>query len=209
MSSGPEYRGKGYGLRLWKAALKYLGDRNVGLDGVIAQQDNYKKSGFRLAYRNIRYEGIGAAIVTKSENIVSLDEVSFDRVSAYDAGIFSVPRPGFLRQWIDQPDGAAFGCLENGILKGYGVIRACRNGFKIGPLFADDPDIAERLYNALAGNFPGKPVFLDVPEVNGAAMALAKRHGMVPAFETARMYTKEPDLAQLHRVFGVTSFELG
>ncbi len=203
----PDYRGKGYGLRLWTAAMEYLGDRNIGLDGVIAQQDNYKRSGFRLAYRNIRYEGIGKG--TLSRDIVCLDEVPFDRVAAYDAGIFSVPRPDFLRLWIDQPDGAAFGYMVNGILKGYGVIRACGVGFKIGPLFADDHIIAGHLYNALAGTVPGKPVFIDVPEMNTAAMAIAKRHGMTPVFETARMYTKEPDMTQLHRVFGVTSFELG
>ncbi len=55
----PEYRGKGYGIQIWNAGLKYLEGRNVGLDGVVAQQNNYKKSGFKLAYRNIRYEGYG------------------------------------------------------------------------------------------------------------------------------------------------------
>jgi hypothetical protein len=40
-------------------------------------------------------------------------------------------------------------------------------------------------------------------------LALAERHGMVVAFETARMYTgKVPDLP-LRRLFGVTTFELG
>jgi hypothetical protein len=30
----------------------------IGLDGVVAQQGNYLKSGFQLAYRNIRYQGV-------------------------------------------------------------------------------------------------------------------------------------------------------
>src|SRR3989344_1657368 len=50
----PEHRGKGYGIKVWNEALKYLSSHNVGLDGVVAQQENYKKSGFKLAYRNIR-----------------------------------------------------------------------------------------------------------------------------------------------------------
>ena len=41
----PEYRGKGYGFQIWKAAMDSLAGRNIGLDGVIAQQENYKKSG--------------------------------------------------------------------------------------------------------------------------------------------------------------------
>ena len=40
-------RGRGYGLRLWNAALARLSGRNIGLDGVVAQQRNYARSGFR------------------------------------------------------------------------------------------------------------------------------------------------------------------
>ena len=50
----PDYRGRGFGLKLWDAAMTYLNGRIVGLDGVFAQQANYRKSGFTLAYRNIR-----------------------------------------------------------------------------------------------------------------------------------------------------------
>ena len=54
-------RGRGYGLRIWNAAIAHAGTRTVGLDGVVAQQENYKKSGFALAYPDIRYGGtIGA-----------------------------------------------------------------------------------------------------------------------------------------------------
>ena len=35
--------------------------RVIGLDGVVAQQENYRKSGFELAYANIRYGGTVAA----------------------------------------------------------------------------------------------------------------------------------------------------
>ena len=38
----PELRGQGHGLRLWQAGMARLDDRVVGLDGVIAQQENYK-----------------------------------------------------------------------------------------------------------------------------------------------------------------------
>jgi hypothetical protein len=42
----PEYRKKGYGIRIWLAGLEYLDGRAVGLDRVVDQQDNYKKPGF-------------------------------------------------------------------------------------------------------------------------------------------------------------------
>lgn len=55
----PACRRRGYGIQIWNAALRYLEGRNVGLDGVVAQQENYRKSGFKPAYRNVRYEGRG------------------------------------------------------------------------------------------------------------------------------------------------------
>jgi GNAT superfamily N-acetyltransferase len=56
----PEFRGLGYGLRLGYAALEYTGPRNLGVDGVVAQQENYKRAGFRLAYVNVRFFAISA-----------------------------------------------------------------------------------------------------------------------------------------------------
>src|SRR4051794_34724229 len=49
----PEHRGKGYGIQTWNAAMDRLGSRNVGLDGVLEQEANYAKSGFKAAYRNV------------------------------------------------------------------------------------------------------------------------------------------------------------
>jgi GNAT superfamily N-acetyltransferase len=56
----PDFRGHGFGLQLWNAGLAYLGPRTIGLDGVVTQQDKYRKSGFTRAYRTIRYEGRGS-----------------------------------------------------------------------------------------------------------------------------------------------------
>ncbi len=38
----PQHRGRGFGLKLWRAAMEHFGDRIIGLDGVVAQQHNYK-----------------------------------------------------------------------------------------------------------------------------------------------------------------------
>jgi hypothetical protein len=52
-------------------------------------------------------------------------------------------------------------------------------------------------------------VFLDVPQPNDAALALATAHGFAPVFETARMYSGPIRPVSLERVYGVTTFELG
>lgn len=206
----PAYRGRGYGLRIWKAGVASLNQRTVGLDGVLAQQENYRKSGFTPAYRNIRYQGRGGGVVTDDADIVLLSTRSFDEIHDYDRPFFPDDRRRFLRCWLDLPGSKALGILRNRRLAGYGLVRRCRSGAKIGPLFADDPELAERLFLALKAQVPADaPLFLDTPEVNAAAVELARRQNMTRAFETARMYKgKHPDLP-LARCFGVTTFELG
>lgn len=61
----PDQRGRGHGLRIWQAAMAHAGARVIGLDGVVAQQDNYAASGFRYAYANIRFGGIPASMPTR------------------------------------------------------------------------------------------------------------------------------------------------
>lgn len=206
----PDYRGQGYGLQIWQAALQYLEHRTIGLDGVLAQQDNYKRSGFSLAYRNIRYQGVGSSQQTITDNIVPLSQFSFAEINTYDRHIFGYERSRFLEHWIHQPQSIALGVVQEGKLAGYGVLRRCRTGYKIGPLFANQPDFAELLFAALQGNAEvNAPIYLDTPESNPFAVALAERSRMTRVFETARMYRGSSPNVPLHRIFGVTSFELG
>jgi ribosomal protein S18 acetylase RimI-like enzyme len=86
---------------------------------------------------------------------------------------------------------------------------ACRKGARIGPLFAGDRAAAEAVLAALASGMGGGELFLDVPSVNPAAVALVKDLGFVPVFETARMYKGPAPPLRLDRVFGVTTVELG
>lgn len=206
----PEYRGKGYGTQLWAKAMKYLKTQNIGLDGVIAQQENYKRSGFKLAYGNVRYEGKSKRIEKSDENIINLQEIAFDELLEYDNKFFPTTRPKFLKDWINLPESSAFGILQNNKLAGYGVIRKCRQGYKIGPLFTDNGTLAENLFIKLNNTTePESLIYLDVPEVNSAAVQLAKKHNMKVCFETVRMYSKQQPHLPLNKIFGVTTFELG
>lgn len=206
----PGFRGRELGLRIWQAGMERLQGRNVGLDGVPAQQDNYCKSGFALAYRNIRHQGHGDGAASTDRRILPLSALPPGTVLAYDRPFFPAGREAFLLCWIRQPGSTALGFVDQGVLNGYGVLRPCRDGFKIGPLFADDAEIAERLFSALVAQVPsGQTVALDTPEVNAHALAIARRHGMKAVFETARMYTGPAPALPLDRLYGVTSFELG
>ena len=42
-----EFRGKGYGLKIFQHCMKYLEGFNISLESVAAQEKNYLKSGFK------------------------------------------------------------------------------------------------------------------------------------------------------------------
>jgi ribosomal protein S18 acetylase RimI-like enzyme len=206
----PEFRGRGLGWALWQHGMASATGRQVGLDGVVAQQDNYRKSGFTLAWKNVRYQGTGGAPGEPDPRLVRLDALPFAVVHAYDQPFFPAERGAFLQAWIAQRDAAALGWVDHGTLHGYGVIRRCREGWKIGPLFADTEAIAQALFASLRSHAgPGEPVFLDIPEPNASAVALVTRHGMRRVFETARMVTGVPPAVPMDRLYGITTFELG
>ncbi len=200
----PGFRGRGYGYQLWRTAIDHLSHRTIGLDGVVEQQENYRKSGFQRFYRNIRFQG--PIERSGNEQCVDVHEVPFEQLIAYDFSIFNYPRQAFLQAWV-QHRGLAV--VSKGQLLGYGIIRPCVTGWKIGPLFADSSEIAKALYAGLSFKAGEGPVFLDVPEINREALALAESFQMKKVFETARMYTDTPLQKNLSKIFGVSTFELG
>lgn len=206
----PEFRGRGYGIGIWNDAMASLQGRNVGLDGVVAQQENYKKSGFKLAHRNIRFAGKSTQNQAPDKRIVEADAVDFSLLEAYDRPFFPESRSVFLKNWINAGQTRTLVLLEQSEIRGYGCIRACHTGYKIGPLYAETGSLALALFSALSNLAPeGSDIFLDVPEPNPGALDLARQAGMQPSFETARMYTGEFPPLPLGKIFGITSFELG
>jgi hypothetical protein len=204
-----DLRGRGYGRPIWNAAIAHAGARIIGLDGVVEQQENYKRSGFALAYANVRYGGAVASLHAPRANIISLTEVPLATVEADDTTVFPARRAAFLRAWIGAPGHVGRALVRDGRLTAWGVIRPCRKGRKIGPLVADDRAAAEAVLLALLAGTGSGEIFLDVPSVNKDAVALAQGLGLAPVFETARMYTGAIPPLRLDRIFGVTTFELG
>lgn len=209
----PEHRSHGLGRRLWlhrrDRLLSRLGTpATIGMDGVFTMQHFYARGGFVLSHRDLRFEGRGDA-GPRAPGLVDVRDVPFEALARYDAAHFPAPRERFLRAWITQPQGQGLAITDDGTLRGYGVIRRCRQGHKIGPLFADDGDTAESLFCGLLACAPGEAVFLDVPENNPQAMALARRHDLKEVFGCARMYHGPPPSLPHDHVYGVTTFELG
>lgn len=206
----PEHRGKGLGWRTWQAGLARLGERTVGLDGVVAQQENYRRSGFLPAYRTIRFIGAPRLAFPADRRLVPMSGELVPAVAAFDSSCFPAPRRSFLDAWLDGDGGRrAYALVADGTIEGYGVIRPAISGFKIGPLFARTGEGADLLFRALASAAGDEALIIDCPEPNASALALAERYGLSSAFETARMYRGAAPVLPIDSIFGITSFELG
>jgi GNAT superfamily N-acetyltransferase len=209
----PEYRGHGLGDRLWQECNRRLlarlhPDAAIGLDGVSSMQHYYSRGGFRFVYRDLRFEGSGMDL-PQPKHVIEASALPFERIAAYDRRHFPATRSGFLQEWIHRPGGHALAVADSGDIRGYAVMRPCRIGHKIGPLFAVNADVAESLLVAIGSRVPGEPIFLDVPEINGDALALVARYGMGEVFGCARMVLGPIPQLPDAEIFGVTTFELG
>lgn len=208
--SAPAHRGHGLAYPVWRVAREHLAGRVVGLDAVVEQEATYARDGFVTASGTTRHALASAAAVgTPPAELVDARTLSLDALLAYERALFPAPRAAFLAAWLAMPSAVSRAVVaDDGTILGWGLRRACREGHKVGPLFADDADVADALWRALVADAVG-PVFLDVPDPNDAGRALASRYGMVPVFSTRRMYAGSPPDLDLDRVFGVTTLELG
>jgi ribosomal protein S18 acetylase RimI-like enzyme len=209
----PEYRGKGLGAELWfhrqdrlKARLKE--DAAIGMDGVFNMQPFYAKGGFEFTHREIRYEGTAHAY-QEDANLQEASEVSFEMLANYDKRHFPTRRETFLKAWITQPKARSLVMMENETITGFGTIRPCETGYKVGPLFADNETIALKLFQALSNHAVGQPIFLDVPESNEKAVKMVTKLEMKEVFGCAKMYLGDEPKVASENIYGITTFELG
>ncbi|MBN9221952.1 MAG: GNAT family N-acetyltransferase [Mesorhizobium sp.] len=209
----PDMRGRGYGKAVWNAGMARLAGRTIGLDGVEEQRANYQRKGFEPVYETIRYSGRlanrsagGGSVPTTTARLTS--DIGIPDIVAYDTLCFPAPRTSFLRRWL-QPPHRALAAVTSRKMAGYAVARSCRDGFKIGPLFADDAQMALELLGDLAIACQGGDLNIDVPATGADFIAALEAAGFSPTFSTTRMYQGPPPQLDANRIFGVTTLELG
>ena len=201
----PDQRGQGHGKAVWDAALTRLSGRTVGLDGVDEQLQNYARKGFVPSYRTIRFGGKAPVSHPLTQPVHPVAGAS-PSVVRYDGNCFPADRSRFLRRWLAPPHNAVVS-TEDDKITGYGVLRQCREGHKIGGLFADSEGSAISILEAPASSANGN-VYIDVPAYQTGFIDFLVSAGLTPGFETTRMYLGHAPSNSKH-VFGVTTLELG
>ncbi|MCC2612997.1 GNAT family N-acetyltransferase [Neorhizobium sp. Rsf11] len=202
----PDFRGKGYGRKVWDAGMAHLEGRTVGLDGVPEQQSNYRSMGFETAYQTLRWSG--SLVGDAANEVVGITAALTTTVTAFDRKFFPSERDAFLAEWL-KPPRLAKAVLKDSEIRGYAVGRKCHDGYKIGPLFAESMADAERLLRACAAEAGGALLHIDVPASQAEFSDHLAAYGFSKGFTTARMYRGKAPVVQMQGVFGITTLELG
>lgn len=188
----PEWRGRGIGYATWMHGLNHAGAQTVGLDGVPAQEANYRVSGFVRTGASLRHEGRVEAKASDAVRAATAEDAP--QLMALDAGATGHARPGFLTAWLsNEAEVRETRLLQaEGEIAGYATWRACGTGTKIGPVIAPGPAEALTLIADIAALRPDGPLIVDVPEGNTALRRELEQAGFTVPFATARMYRGQP-----------------
>lgn len=204
----PGYRGRGFGWATWQQGIAALGTRVIGLDGVVAQQENYARSGFAMAHESQRWGGVVTGRPHPGIEPVAASDLP--DLLALDRRISGLERDRYLTGWFTEtPTRRTMLCRSSGGITAAGTIRACRDGHKIGPLFAETATSARQMIDALVDGAGASQIFIDLPGPNKAGSTIASDLGLTPSFACARMYRGTAPIRQLGMIYGETSFELG
>ncbi len=221
----PEQRGKGYGVELWKQALKHLVDVPcIGLEAAPERVEDYSRWNFVPSSSTTRWQfevddnllfSLGNVNENYSDGMVFVegDSIPSNAIEIYDALREPSPRPHFLRDWLNHPSGKVLCLIDHlGLCHGFGRIRPCLLkegvGWRIGPLLADTPILAELLLKKLLYRHPGI-VLLDSPGLNLFAEKLFKKIGFNAISHTVRMYRGKQPPISMDEVYGLACLELG
>tara|TARA_B100000965_G_scaffold344414_1_gene314641 strand:- start:3025 stop:3912 length:888 start_codon:yes stop_codon:yes gene_type:complete len=218
-----EYRGRGFGLQLWKKALDHLKDLPcIGLEAAPERIVDYSKWGFTVSSKTTRWQWLGNGKILE-ENFINddLDDFSFvegssiptNAVEKFDEKREATPRPHFLSSWLNHPAGKVIAVVDKeGVCHGFGRIRPCLlqsgDGWRIGPLMADSPKLLKILLKKLIDSHPGL-IIIDSPGLNKTASKLFKDLGFTSESETFRMYKGSLLPVSMNDVYGLACLELG
>ena len=223
------YRARGYGLLMWKFAMASINEGyNVAGDAAEEKVPMYLKFGHKPKWCVQRFDFVASqaafalsGVQTPSSVMIQpASEVDFHDLLEYDTHIHVFPRQFFLEKWISAPNCHALVAISDGRVVGYTVVRTTLksgDGWRIGPLFADNSQIATSLYREACSNVaaedPRGIIAVDVPYgnlINPDALKIAKELSGVPTIKCVRMYKKDiPSSMPLQKLFGMTALGLG
>ena len=221
-----QFRGKGYGLKTWKAAFADIGEEcEVQLTAVLNMQDQYKKSGFQPGWivRRLKFSATRALESLSScqtdVKILPIKKANFDEMFAYSADMMGSSQAckSVLASWLSYAQQSSWVAVnDEGKIVGYLIMsktsRFPEEGYRVAPFFASSAVIAQSLLKtAVEFAVPNKPefIFLDAtPDLNSDSLDLMEKVGADRMVDFVFMGTKGIPKRAHEKVFSCSSLEV-
>jgi GNAT superfamily N-acetyltransferase len=216
-----EYRNKGYGAQIWQYAIELLEKNNKAtacLYSVPAQISRYAGSGFKEGFHIQRWQSFIKKISNldeTTENLKQLNSISIESIIEYDQSIFSVSRKKLLTKFIQNEHIVGFASTDdNRKITGFGLIRPCIQGYRIGPLYANHIENAQKLFKTLLDKVNNCTVFIDAPSYNPYIEIFTSYFNLdrVSEADTVAMFRGEAPISlstNNHKNYAICSLEVG
>eukprot|EP00455_Lapot_gusevi_P008793 TRINITY_DN1387_c0_g1_i2.p1 TRINITY_DN1387_c0_g1~~TRINITY_DN1387_c0_g1_i2.p1 ORF type:complete len:309 (+),score=57.51 TRINITY_DN1387_c0_g1_i2:61-987(+) len=227
-----EYRGQGYGLKLWNQAIEHAGDRTTVLEAVVHRTSTYARSGFHVTHPSHLYQqslhNLLSTLRTQEKaasNVVPIP-ADIQLVPAFNRlfhGGFGVEAPqGVWQSMCDAASGRVGYCMMQGEeCTGLIFARPAAQGWRLGPWLAQSQEIAQALISTIISHLGDMltqqqqsldtPIefLLTGPEPHQASQ-IAQDLGFNVHPYCARMQTNDRHRVQhVEWVFGQFSWEFG
>lgn len=209
------HRRRGLATRLMRSCIDVLHQQGLtpALDASPEGRQVYLPLGFRDVYRTTRMFAaqppVGEQGVTAGVEVSAMGESDLAAVSAYDRNPAGTDRCELLRHLFGRQPRAAALSRRYGRVCGYVLARDGWRCGQIGPLVADDPDIALPLLRHALTSMSG-PVCLDVGDHHASMRAWLDANGFSPVTPFIRMIEgRSEPFDDPSRVFVIAGPELG
>ena len=224
-----QHQKRGYGIRTWEIAMDTLPDDcNVGLNAFLENEALFEKSGFKRVWSNQRFRFVASQAASAYSGIqhspgISINqvtEVNFKDILDYTSSVYGFERYSFLQKWLSSSN--SLGCVatdDKGKIVGYAIVRTTDpqdQWWKIGPLFADNSQIARSLYKGVlekvSAEDPYGSVIADVPFgdfFSSDTLQIVEELSGSHFVTFLRMYKKDiPSNMKLWKMFGLTTVQM-
>lgn len=181
-------RGRGIGNALMHHALAFLDDQGaatVRLDATPLGQPLYEKLGFFAQFTLSRHAGtLPAAPAVAAVETARTEDL--DAILRLDAEVTATDRSRLLHQLAGEQPHALRVVREQGRIAGFAASRPGARALFIGPC-AGSAEAGPLLLGDAWHRFAGRQVYLDIPDGNAAAAALARQQGLTVQRTLLRM----------------------
>lgn len=166
------YRGQGMGEAVWNMAMtrmiKEYPDAHIALYAVAEQVERYKKADFVPALTIHRWyiDSNQSTSPSMRDQCTTITNKLIPSVGQYYQNHYVTNRDLLFNELLLKPETHGLIFMDDNVIKGFGFIRRCVRGFRIGALVTDTPEIAKTLIAGLLVFAQGAPVFIDVPSSN-------------------------------------------